>query len=153
PQGGAQPSSIHHAFVTDGRRARKARCVSTSPSLRPAIGYEPSRSRSTTQHDTTQRNRRKRRDTMAISKASAQWDGPLKTGKGVMKPAHAPEIPFSAASRFEGAPASNPEEVIGAALAGCFSMALSLGLEKAGATPKSIRTIANVKLDREGDGF
>jgi osmotically inducible protein OsmC len=90
---------------------------------------------------------------MGISKATAQWDGSLKTGKGVMKPAHAPEIPFSVASRFEGAPASNPEEIIGAALAGCFSMALSLGLEKAGATPKSIRTSANVKLDKDGDGF
>jgi lipoyl-dependent peroxiredoxin len=70
-----------------------------------------------------------------------------------MNAAHAAEIPFSFASRFEGQAASNPEELIGAALAGCFSMALSLGLEKAGASPKTIRTSANVKLDKDGDGF
>lgn len=90
---------------------------------------------------------------MGISKASAQWDGDIKTGRGVMKPAHAGDVPFSMSSRFEGAPASNPEELIGAALAGCFSMALSLGLEKAGAKPESIRTSADVKLDKDGEGF
>jgi osmotically inducible protein OsmC len=90
---------------------------------------------------------------MAISKASAQWDGTLKAGKGTMKPAHAAEIPFSFGSRFEGQPGSNPEEVIGAALAGCFSMALSVGLEQAGAPPKTIRTSASVKLEKDGEGF
>lgn len=90
---------------------------------------------------------------MPISKASAQWDGTIKAGKGSMKPAHVPEIPFTLGSRFEGQPASNPEEVLGAALAGCFSMALSLSLEKAGAPPKVIRTSATVKLDKDGDGF
>jgi osmotically inducible protein OsmC len=90
---------------------------------------------------------------MANSKASAQWEGTLKTGKGVMKPSHAAEIPFTFGSRFEGQPMSNPEELIGAALAGCFSMALSLGLEQAGAHPRVIRTTADVKLDKDGDGF
>lgn len=90
---------------------------------------------------------------MGVSKASAEWSGTLKAGKGTMKPAHADEIPFSLGTRFEGQPGSNPEEVIGAALAGCFSMALSLGLERAGAQPKSIRTSANVKLDKDGEGF
>jgi osmotically inducible protein OsmC len=90
---------------------------------------------------------------MGISKASAQWDGGIRNGKGVMKPAHAAEIPFSLGSRFEGQPASNPEELVGAALAGCFSMALSLSLEKAGAPPKTIRTSANVSLDKDGEGF
>ncbi|MFY0541328.1 OsmC family peroxiredoxin [Nannocystis pusilla] len=90
---------------------------------------------------------------MGISKASAQWEGSIKTGKGSMKPEHAPEIPFSFASRFEGQPASNPEEVVGAALAGCFSMALSLGLEKAGTPPRSIHTSAAVKLEKDGEGF
>lgn len=90
---------------------------------------------------------------MGISKASAQWDGSIKTGKGLMKPAHVPDIPFTLGSRFEGQPASNPEELLGAALAGCFSMALSLGLELAGSPPKSIRTSANVKLDKDGEGF
>ena len=90
---------------------------------------------------------------MGMSKAEANWEGTLKAGKGMMKPAHAGEIPFTAASRFEGQPASNPEELVGAALAGCFSMALSSNLEKAGATPKSIRTSAVVKLERTEAGF
>ncbi len=90
---------------------------------------------------------------MGISKASGGWDGGIKQGKGTMTPAHAAEIGFSLGSRFEGQPASNPEEVIGAALAGCFSMALTLSLEKAGATPESVRTTAEVSLDKDGDGF
>lgn len=90
---------------------------------------------------------------MGISTASAQWDGSIKSGKGSMKPEHASEIPFSFASRFEGQQASNPEEVVGAALAGCFSMALSLSLEKAGSPPRSIHTSAAVKLEKDGDGF
>jgi osmotically inducible protein OsmC len=89
---------------------------------------------------------------MGISKASAEWTGNLKGGKGTMKPGHAADVPFSFSSRFEGQAASNPEEMIGAALSGCFSMALSSGLEKAGATPKSIRTSANVSLEKEGEG-
>lgn len=90
---------------------------------------------------------------MPVSKATAQWEGTIKAGKGTMKPAHVTEIPFSLGSRFEGQPASNPEEVLGAALAGCFSMALSLSLEKAGSPPKMIRTAATVKLDKDGEGF
>lgn len=90
---------------------------------------------------------------MGISKATAQWDGDIKSGRGVMKPAHAADIPFTLGSRFEGQPASNPEELVGAALAGCFSMALSLGLEKGGVKPQSIRTSADVKLDKDGEGF
>lgn len=90
---------------------------------------------------------------MAISNASAQWIGGLKDGKGVMKPAHAPEAAFTLGSRFEGEPNSNPEEFIGAALSGCFSMALTLGLEQAGLKPQSVKTEASVRLDRDGGGF
>ena len=90
---------------------------------------------------------------MGISKGSATWDGGFKDGKGVMKPAHAPEAPFSIGSRFEGQQGSNPEELIGAALAGCFSMALTVGLEKAGLKPQGIKTSADVKLEKQGDGF
>lgn len=90
---------------------------------------------------------------MGISKATAEWNGTLKAGKGTMKPAHAEAIPFSLATRFEGQPGSNPEEVLGSALAGCFSMALSLSLELAGSPPKAIRTSADVKLDKDGPGF
>lgn len=90
---------------------------------------------------------------MSISKASGEWNGTLKAGKGVMKPDHASEIPFSLGTRFEGEKGSNPEEMIGAALAGCFSMALSLGLEKGGITPESIKTSAKVHLEKQGEGF
>jgi len=90
---------------------------------------------------------------MGISKASAHWDGGIKTGKGTMTPAHGSAIEFSLGSRFEGAPASNPEELVGAALAGCFSMALTLSLEKAGLKPESIDTKAEVSLDKDGEGF
>ncbi len=90
---------------------------------------------------------------MPISKATAQWTGGFKDGKGVMKPAHAPEANFTLASRFEGQPSSNPEELIGAGLAGCFSMALSVGLEQAGHKPQSIQTSATVHLDKDGPGF
>jgi osmotically inducible protein OsmC len=90
---------------------------------------------------------------MIISKATASWQGGLKDGKGSMKGAHAPEAPFSAGSRFEGQPGSNPEELIGAALAGCYSMALTLALEKAGLSPKRIDASADVKLERLETGF
>jgi osmotically inducible protein OsmC len=90
---------------------------------------------------------------MGISKGSAEWQGGLKTGKGTMKPAHGGEATFSLGSRFEGQPASNPEELIGAALSGCFSMALTVSLEKAGLAPQSVRTEANVKLEKVGEGF
>ena len=90
---------------------------------------------------------------MGVSKGSAQWEGGLKTGKGSMKPGHVADVPFSFGSRFEGQPASNPEELIGAALAGCFSMALTASLEKAGLKPGSVRTSADVKLELVGGGF
>ncbi len=90
---------------------------------------------------------------MGISKASGQWQGGLKDGKGAMKPAHAAEVGFSVSSRFEGQPASNPEEMIGAALSGCFSMALTSALEKAGLKPQSVQTSADVHLEREAAGF
>ena len=88
-----------------------------------------------------------------ISKASAHWEGGLKDGRGSMKPANAAEAPFGLGSRFEGQKGSNPEELIGAALSGCFSMALSASLGKAGLTPKQIDTQAAVHLEREGEGF
>jgi lipoyl-dependent peroxiredoxin len=90
---------------------------------------------------------------MGISKASAKWEGGFKDGKGSMKPAHAPEALFSAGSRFEGQPGSNPEELVGAALSGCFSMALTVGLEKAGLKPRGVQTSADVQLERGADGF
>jgi lipoyl-dependent peroxiredoxin len=90
---------------------------------------------------------------MSISKATAKWSGGFKDGKGFMKPDNAAEVNFSAGTRFEGVKGSNPEEMVGAALAGCFSMALSVGLEKAGLKPQSIDTSADVKLEKGAAGF
>jgi osmotically inducible protein OsmC len=90
---------------------------------------------------------------MGISTASAEWKGGFKTGSGTMKPAHAPEASFSAAARFEGQPGSNPEELIGAALAGCYSMALTVALERGGMQPQGVRTEAAVSLEKGAAGF
>ncbi len=90
---------------------------------------------------------------MGTSRATAQWKGGFKAGKGTMTPGHGAETAFSVASRFEGQPSSNPEEMIGAALAGCFSMALTLALEKLGWQPEGVRTTADVLLERVGEGF
>ncbi len=90
---------------------------------------------------------------MTISKAKSMWTGALKTGQGVMVPANGPDVPYSIGTRFEGKKGSNPEEMIGAALSGCFSMALSAALERAGMTPENIETTARVHIEKQGDGF
>ncbi len=85
---------------------------------------------------------------MAERKGSAVWEGTLKQGKGTMKlGSGAYEGPYSFSSRFENASGTNPEELIAAAEAGCFSMALSSNLEKAGHPAIRISTTANVKLE------
>jgi lipoyl-dependent peroxiredoxin len=88
---------------------------------------------------------------MAIAKASAQWNGTLKEGSGSMKGANGFfDAPFTFLSRFQGdTKGTNPEELIGAAHAGCFSMFLSAQLTNAGKPPTSIATNATVHL---GDG-
>lgn len=85
---------------------------------------------------------------MAVSKASAKWTGTLKEGKGSMKGASGHfDAPFTFVSRFEGASTgTNPEELIGAAQAGCFSMFLAAQLTTAGHPPTSIETSATVHL-------
>lgn len=89
---------------------------------------------------------------MATRNADAVWEGNLKDGKGTMKlGSGAYEGAYSYSSRFEEGKGSNPEELIGAALAGCFSMALSADLTKAGFTVKRIATKAAVNLG-EVDG-
>lgn len=83
--------------------------------------------------------------------ATAHWEGDLRSGSGSMRlGSGAFEGPYSFKTRFEGAPGTNPEELLGAAHAGCFSMALSLGLTKAGKPPKSIDTKAVVHLENLG---
>ncbi|MDQ3198963.1 MAG: OsmC family protein [Chthoniobacterales bacterium] len=91
---------------------------------------------------------------MATRTGSAVWEGTLKSGKGNMKlGSGAYEGAYSFSSRFENGSGTNPEELIGAAEAGCFSMALSVGLEKAGFPPKRISTNASVQLEKVGDAF
>lgn len=84
---------------------------------------------------------------MAVRTSSAEWHGTLKEGGGIMRlGSGAYEGPYTFASRFESGPGTNPEELIGAAQAGCFSMFLSALLTKEGFTPASIRTTASVHL-------
>lgn len=82
---------------------------------------------------------------MAVRKAQAIWEGSLREGHGVMKFGSF-EGPYTFLSRFEEGNGTNPEELIGAAHAGCFSMALSAALGRAGFTPHSIHTTAHVTL-------
>jgi len=81
--------------------------------------------------------------------ASAHWAGDLKTGKGQITTGSGAldKLPYDFRKRFEGEKGSNPEELIGAAHAGCFSMALSAELGKAGLTAEAIDTVATVTLD------
>ncbi len=84
---------------------------------------------------------------MAVRNASAVWNGTLKEGDGTMKlGSGAFEGTFTFASRFEEGPGTNPEELVGAAQAGCFSMYLAAQLTEAGYPPKQIRTNAKVHL-------
>jgi osmotically inducible protein OsmC len=89
---------------------------------------------------------------MAVRKAEAVWKGNLKDGSGRMKlGSGAFEGAYSFSSRFEEGSGTNPEELIGAAHAGCFSMALSGDLGKAGFTPDGIHTTATVTLGKMND--
>jgi osmotically inducible protein OsmC len=91
---------------------------------------------------------------MALRKAEATWNGNLKEGRGeVALGSGAFKGAYSFATRFEEAPGTNPEELIGAAHAACFSMALAAGLGKAGFSPKRVHTTANVSLGKVGEGF
>src|SRR6266705_3548376 len=91
---------------------------------------------------------------MPTRSSTANWQGTLKEGAGTMRLASgAYEGPFSYVSRFEEGPGTNPEELIAAAHAGCFSMALAAQLETTGIKPESIRTSATVTLEKVADGF
>jgi lipoyl-dependent peroxiredoxin len=90
-----------------------------------------------------------------IRKASAVWNGSGRDGTGKLTSASGvlTDTTYGYKSRFEDGPGSNPEELIAAAHAGCFSMALAFGLQAAGFTPEEIRTEAAVSLDPDGQGF
>jgi osmotically inducible protein OsmC len=86
---------------------------------------------------------------------SAVWSGGIKDGKGAIstKSGALKDYPYGFASRFEGKPGTNPEELIGAAHAGCFTMALSLILGEAKLTAEKMETQADVTLEMQSDGF
>lgn len=93
---------------------------------------------------------------MAINKkGQAHWEGDLKSGKGTVSTESGAlnQQPYGFNTRFEGVKGTNPEELIGAAHAACFSMALSLMLGEEGYTPTSIDTVAVVTLDKSASGF
>lgn len=84
---------------------------------------------------------------MAIRKATARWDGTLREGTGrTQGESGAFDVPFSFKTRFGDEPGTNPEELLGAAHAGCYSMALSGGLGNAGFTANYINTVAHVTI-------
>ncbi|MFP3900606.1 MAG: OsmC family protein [Acidimicrobiia bacterium] len=89
---------------------------------------------------------------MPVRTANARWEGGIQDGNGTMRFGSF-EGPYSFASRFEEGPGTNPEELIGAAHAGCFSMALSGALGRAGFPPDSIDTTATVHLRRDDAGI
>lgn len=91
---------------------------------------------------------------MPVRSSKAEWQGALKGGKGTFElGSGAYKGSYSFGSRFENAPASNPEELIAAAHASCFAMALSHGLDQDGHTPRSVRATSKVHLEKSGDGF
>ena len=88
-------------------------------------------------------------------KASAIWHGGLKDGKGTISTESGAlkEMQYSFSARFENGTGTNPEELIAAAHAGCFSMAFSAELGKAGITPDSIDTTATITMEKTDAGF
>jgi osmotically inducible protein OsmC len=92
---------------------------------------------------------------MIIKKAWAVWNGGIKDGGGTISTETGvlKEAPYGFKARFENGKGTNPEELIGAAHAGCFAMALSLMLGEAGFTPEKIEAHADVSLDKIGGGF
>src|SRR5947199_7800067 len=87
--------------------------------------------------------------------AKAQWSGDLKSGKGSLSSGSGvlSNTPYSFRDRFEQGTGTNPEELLAAAHAGCFSMALSMTLGLEGLKAESIETTCTVTLDKEGEGF
>src|SRR5437588_2001995 len=90
---------------------------------------------------------------MPTRTASATWKGGLKGGTGSFKGQTGLAGSYSFGSRFENASGSNPEELLAAAEAACYSMALSAGLERGGTPPTSVDTTAHCTIEKVGDGF
>jgi len=92
---------------------------------------------------------------MPIRRANAEWHGDLKSGKGSLNTETKTlnNVPYDAGSRFESGSTTNPEEIIGAAHAGCYSMALANSLSKEGFKVNSIKTDARVHIEKTDAGF
>ena len=92
---------------------------------------------------------------MITRTGSAKWEGGLKDGKGQVstKSGALSAQPYGFNTRFEDKPGTNPEELIGAAHASCFSMALGMMLEQEGISGVKIETTSDISMDKEGDGF
>ncbi|HSA97018.1 MAG TPA: OsmC family protein [Acidobacteriota bacterium] len=91
---------------------------------------------------------------MPVRKGSAVWEGSFREGKGSVKLGSGLfEGPYTAASRFESGPGTNPDELLGAAHAGCFSMALALILSQQKTPPRRIETTADVTIEPVGPGY
>lgn len=90
---------------------------------------------------------------MPTRSASAKWEGGLKDGRGSFKGATGLGGQYNFSSRFESGPGSNPEELLAAAEAACYSMALAAGLERNGTPATSVDTAARCTIDKVGDGF
>ncbi|HMA23276.1 MAG TPA: OsmC family peroxiredoxin, partial [Gemmatimonadaceae bacterium] len=90
---------------------------------------------------------------MPTRSASAKWEGGLKGGRGSFSGATGLAGQYNFSSRFENGQGSNPEELLAAAEAACYSMALSGGLEKNGTPPTSIETTARCTIEKVGEGF
>ena len=92
---------------------------------------------------------------MTKTTGSVVWQGGIKDGKGAIstKSGALKEYPYGFASRFEGKPGSNPEELLGAAHAACFTMAFSFACDKAGFATTAVDTSVSVRLVKEGEGF
>ena len=92
---------------------------------------------------------------MITRSGSAKWQGGLKGGKGAISTGSGAldGLAYGFGTRFEDGPGTNPEELVGAAHASCFSMALAMMLEQAGVTGVEIETRSDISLDREGEGF
>ncbi len=86
---------------------------------------------------------------MRISTARAEWNGVVKSGNGQMLLGEVP-FPYSFNSRMEGGPGSTPEEMLAAALSGCYSMALSASLERAGFAPQQVASVGKTNFDNVG---
>jgi osmotically inducible protein OsmC len=91
---------------------------------------------------------------MPVRKAEAEWKGNLREGRGeVALESGAFRGPYTFKSRFEDGKETNPEELIGAAHAGCFTMALTAALSRQSITPERIHTTASVHIEQSGGGF